>query len=132
MAEFDVDREIARVSEQVERTAERAEEQFARVGGMTGLAESRDAGISVEVNPGGLLTSVRLSHAALRKGCDSVAQQIMELSETATRRAGDRMYRALSPVLGREGEEQLRSLGYEPLPEDEDDGEFLLTGYRER
>jgi hypothetical protein len=84
------------------------------------------------VNPGGLLTSVRLSHAALRSGCDAVAQQIMELSWTATRRAGDRMYRALSPVLGPEGEDQLRSLGYEPFPEDEDDDGSSLTGYHVR
>jgi hypothetical protein len=50
-----------------------------------------------------------------------VVQQIMELSRTATRRAGDRMYRALSPVLGPGGDDQLRSLGYEPFPKDEDD-----------
>lgn len=129
MAEFDVDRETARVSEQVDQAAEHAKEQFARVGSVSGRAESGDGAISVEVNPGGLLTSVRLSHAALRSGCDAVAQHIMELSRTATRRAGDRMHRALSPVLGAAGEDQLRSLGYEPFPEDEDDDGSSLTGY---
>ncbi|PXY32599.1 YbaB/EbfC family nucleoid-associated protein [Prauserella muralis] len=121
MAEFDVDREASRVSEQVERTAERAQEQFARAGSVAGRAESADGAIQVQVAPGGLLTDVRLTHAALRAGTDAVAQQVMELAQRATRRAGDRMYRALAPVLGPDGERHLASLGYEPLPDDEDD-----------
>ena len=119
--EIDVEREANRIDEQVRRTSERAAEQFSRVGSVGGKAESGDGAIRVEVAPGGLLTEVRLTHAALRSGTDSLAQQIMALAHTATRRASDRMYRALSPVLGPEGDATLASLGYEPLPEDEDD-----------
>ncbi|SFP05150.1 hypothetical protein SAMN05421810_101813 [Amycolatopsis arida] len=120
MAEFDVEREIARVSERVERTAERAERQFARVGRVTGRAESADGAVGVEVHPGGLLAEVRLTSTALRSGSDAVARQIMELAEKATRRAGDRMFHTLAPVLGPGSERRLRELGYEPLPEDDD------------
>ncbi|GAB3473750.1 YbaB/EbfC family DNA-binding protein [Amycolatopsis cihanbeyliensis] len=120
MAEIDVEREAARVSEQVEATAERAREQFARAGSVSGQAETPDGAIRVEVNPGGLLTGLTLTQVALRGGSDALARQIMELTQRATRRAGDRMYHTLAPVLGPEGEQQLKSLGYEPLPEDED------------
>ncbi|MEU6645884.1 YbaB/EbfC family nucleoid-associated protein [Saccharomonospora sp. NPDC046836] len=130
MAEIDVDREASRVSEQVERTAERAQEQFARIGSVAGRAESADGAIRVEVAPGGLLTDVRLTHASLRAGTDAVAQQIVELAHQATRRAGDRMYRALAPVLGPDGEKHLSSLGYEPLPDDEDESAFPGSGGR--
>ena len=119
--EIDVEREAERIDEQVRRTSKRAAEQFSRVGSVGGRAESGDGAIQVEVAPGGLLTEVRLTHAALRSGTDALAQQILTLAHTATRRAGDRMYRALSPVLGPEGDATLASLGYEPLPDDEDD-----------
>ncbi|WP_199434243.1 YbaB/EbfC family DNA-binding protein [Qaidamihabitans albus] len=128
MAEFDVDREVARAGEQADRTAERARERFERAGSVAGRAESANGAISVEVAPGGLLTDVRLTHAALRGGSEAVAQQIMELAERATRRAGDRMYGSLSPVLGKDGEKHLARLGYEPLPDDDED-EAPLPGH---
>ncbi|MFC4001874.1 YbaB/EbfC family nucleoid-associated protein [Prauserella oleivorans] len=123
--EINVDLEASRVADQAERAAEQARERFDRVGGVTGRAESADGGIRVEVAPGGLLTDVRLTHAALRAGSDALAQQITELAHRATRRAGDRMYRALAPVLGPDGEKHLSTLGYEPLPDDEDDVPYL-------
>ncbi|PRX43612.1 hypothetical protein B0I33_11472 [Prauserella shujinwangii] len=130
MTEFDVDQEAGRVREQVDRTAEQARERFARAGSVTGRAESADGAIRVEVAPGGLLTDVRLTSAALRGGSEAVARQIVELADRATRRAGDRMYRALAPVLGPEGETHLTRLGYEPLPDDDEDdvAPFRLGG----
>ncbi|EHR59822.1 YbaB/EbfC family nucleoid-associated protein [Saccharomonospora cyanea] len=119
--ELDAEREANRIDEQVRQTSQRAADQFARVGTVSGKAESGDGAIQVEVAPGGLLTGVRLTHAALRSGTDALAQQILALAHTATRRAGDRMYRALSPVLGPDGDATLASLGYEPLPDDEED-----------
>jgi hypothetical protein len=120
VAEIDFDRELSRMSEQVEATAERAGERFAKVGRVVGKAEAPDGAIRVEVNPGGLLTNVQLTPLALRGGADAVAAQIMELANRATRRAGDRMYRTLAPVLGPSGEKHLKSLGYEPIDEDDD------------
>lgn len=121
MAEMDFDREVSRMSEQVDQTAERASERFARVGKVSGKAEAPDGAIGVEVNPGGLLTKVTLTPVALRSGSDAVAEQITQLANQATRRAGDRMYRTVAPVLGPSGDTHLKSLGYEPIPEDDED-----------
>ncbi len=130
--EFDAEREADRIDEQVRQTSQRAADQFARVGSVTASAESGDGAIRVEVAPGGLLTNVRLTHAALRSGTDALAQQILALAHTATRRAGDRMYRVLSPVLGPDGDATLASLGYEPLPEDEEEDDYSMWDGRGR
>jgi hypothetical protein len=119
MADIDLDREAARVAERADRAADQARERFAQVGKVTGKAESGDGSIGVEVSPGGLLAGVNLTRSALRFGSDSIAQQIMELSNLATRRAGDKMYQALAPVLGESGTKHLQSLGFEPMPDDE-------------
>lgn len=121
MAEIDVDREVARAADQVDRTAARAREQFERVGPIVGRAEAPDGALSVEVEPGGLLSEVQLSSRALRSGSEAVAEQIMGLAARATRRAGDQMYHALAPVLGPGAQQRLASLGYEPIPEDDED-----------
>ncbi|EHK88066.1 YbaB/EbfC family nucleoid-associated protein [Saccharomonospora azurea] len=128
--ELDAAREAERIGEQARRASERAADGFARMGTVNGTAETGDGAVRVVVAPGGLLTEVRLTHAALRSGTDALAQQIVALAHTATRRAGDRMYRVLSPVLGPAGDATLASLGYEPLPEDEDDedGGYSVLG----
>jgi DNA-binding protein YbaB len=120
--ELDAQHEAQRIEDQVRRTSQQAADRFARMGTVAGKAKSGDGAIEVEVAPGGLLTGVRLTPAAFRSGTDALAEQIVALAHTATRRAGDRMYRALAPVLGPDGDAALASLGYEPLPEDEDDG----------
>lgn len=124
MAEIDIDREAARISEQVEQARERAEDRFSRAGPVDGYAEAPDGAIAVEVSPGGMLTNVRISPAALRGGPDAIAQQIMELAERATRRAADAMYRTLAPALGPDADVQLASLGYQPMPDDDDDESY--------
>jgi hypothetical protein len=119
----------ARVAEQVDRAASEAEARFARTGPVIGKAESGDGGISVEVAPGGLLTGLKLHRSALRYGSGPLAEQILELAQRATRRAGDRMYHTLAPVLGAD-DENLKALGYEPIPEDDADAES--AGYSSR
>ena len=126
--ELDAAREAERISEQARQASVRAADGFARMGTVNGKAETGDGAVQVVVAPGGLLTEVRLTHAALRSGTDALAEQIVALAHTATRRAGDRMYRVLSPVLGPAGDATLASLGYEPLPEDEDDGGYSVLG----
>ncbi|WP_406641458.1 YbaB/EbfC family DNA-binding protein [Amycolatopsis sp. WGS_07] len=114
VAEFDMDRAVARVMEEASRTGEAAAARFERAGPVVGKAAA--GGVSVEVAPGGLLTGLTLTRAALRSG--SVASQILELSRRAERRAGDRMHQVLSPVLGAEAVE---ALGYSALTEDDPD-----------
>jgi hypothetical protein len=116
MAEFDVDLASARVAEQAERAGAAAAARFARSGPVVGKAETGD--VAVEVAPGGLLTGLTFSRSALRSGSEALAAQIVELAHRAQRRAGDRMYQALAPVLE---PAQLTSLGYEPLAEDDPD-----------
>ena|GEM_PF-6977570 len=130
MAEFDTEAEAARIARQVDATARRAAERFADSGPVSGQARSSDGTVRVEVQPGGGLTDVQLTHQALQDGADALARQITELAATATRRAGDRMYRTLAPVFGTGAREQLVSLGYEPLPDEDvtDDGRDDVTG----
>lgn len=118
MTEFDTDAEAARIARRVDETAQRAADRFERAGPMTGQAQSGNGAVRVEVQPGGQLTDVRLTPEALQGGAETLARQITQLADTATRRAGDRMYRTLAPALGDGAREQLASLGYEPLPSD--------------
>ncbi|MCG3757329.1 MULTISPECIES: hypothetical protein [Amycolatopsis] len=116
VAEFDMDRAVARVMEEASRTGEAAAARFERAGPVVGKAAA--GGVSVEVAPGGLLTGLTVSRAALRGGSEAVAAQILELSRRAERRAGDRMYQVLSPVLGADA---VAALGYAALAEDDPD-----------
>ncbi len=123
--EIDIDHELAAVDRKVAQAESQAQAQVARVGRITGRASSPDGGIEVEVAPGGLLTGLRLSPAALSVDMETLARNITSLADRATRRAGSYMHKALSPVLGERGEKHLASLGYVPV-DDEDlaDGDF--------
>lgn len=124
--EIDIDHELDTVVRRVEQTEQRAQ----RIGPVTGQAVSGDGAITVEVRPGGLLSEVKLTPAALSSGSDALAAQIMALAEKATRRAGANMHAALAPVLGPEGEKHLTSLGYEPDDEDEDEAFDTPLGHQ--
>lgn len=126
--EIDIDHELDTVVRRVEQTEQRAQ----RIGPVTGQAVSGDGAITVEVRPGGLLSEVKLTPAALSSGSDALAAQIMALAERATRRAGANMHAALAPVLGPEGEKHLTSLGYEPDDEDEDEAFDTPLGHQQR
>jgi hypothetical protein len=124
--EIDIDHELAALDRKVARADERAQEQVARVGRVTGKASSPDGGIEVEVAPGGLLTGLRLSPAAVSGDMETLARNITSLADRATRRAGSNMHKALAPVLGERGEKHLESLGYVPVDDEEDaaEGDF--------
>lgn len=126
--EIDIDHELDTVVRRVEQTEQRAQ----RIGPVTGQAASGDGAITVEVRPGGLLSEVKLTPAALASGSDALAAQIMALAERATRRAGANMHAALAPVLGPEGEKHLTSLGYEPDDEDDDEAFDTPLGHQQR
>ncbi len=121
--EIDIEHEAAVVDRRVRQAGERAAAQVARTGRISGRAASPDGGISVEVAPGGLLTDVRLSPAALSADMETLARQITALAARATRLAGANMHRALTGVVG---EKHLTSLGYVPAEDEDvvDDADF--------
>lgn len=121
--EIDIDHELAALDRKVAQADERAQAQVARVGRVTGKASSPDGGIEVEVAPGGLLTGLKLSPAAVSGDMETLARNITALADRATRRAGSTMYKTLAPVLGERGEKHLESLGYVPVDDDEE-GDF--------
>lgn len=118
--EIDIDHELAALDRTVARADERAQEQVARVGRVTGKASSPDGGIEVEVAPGGPLIGPRLSPAAVSGDMETSARNITSVVDRATRRAGSNMHKALAPVLGERGENHLDSLGYVPVDDEED------------
>ena len=124
--EIDIDHELAALDRKVAQADERAQAQVARVGRVTGKASSPDGGIEVAVAPGGLITGLRLSHAAVSGDMETLARNITSLADRATRRAGSNMHKALAPVLGERGEKHLESLGYVPVDDEEDaaEGDF--------
>ncbi|MDX3192225.1 YbaB/EbfC family DNA-binding protein [Streptomyces sp. MN03-5084-2B] len=123
MAEFDIDLASARIAEQASRAGAEVSGRLARSGPVVGKASAD--GIDVEVAPGGLLTGLTIHRSVLRHGSAVVADRIFELAQRATRRAGDRMYHALSSAVP---PEQLETLGYEPIPDDDPDAETFSYG----
>lgn len=120
MAEIDIDHELAVVDSRVRQAGARAAAEVAKVGRISGRATSPDGTIGVEVAPGGLLTDLRLSPAALQVDMETLARRIMSVAERATRLAGGNMHKALSPVVG---EKHLESLGYVRVDDDEADAD---------
>ena len=120
-----MDLAAARIAEQADRAGAEASARFERSGPVVGKAVSGDGAIEVQVAPGGLLTGLTIHRSALRHGSSVIADQILELAQRATRRAGDKMYHALAPVVDAE---QLETLGYEPIPDDDPDTESVSYG----
>jgi YbaB/EbfC DNA-binding family len=128
--EIDIQHELTAVDRRVRQASEQAAERVARAGRISGRAGSADGSIQIEVAPGGLLTDVRLSPAALSADMDTLARQITALADRATRLAGANMHEALTGVVG---EKHLESLGYlpvedEPATDDTDYGDPLGRG----
>jgi hypothetical protein len=125
VADFDIDLASSRIAEQADRAGAEAEARFDRSGPVVGKASSPDSTIEVQVAPGGLLTGLTIHRSALRHGSSVIADQILELAQRATRRAGDKMYHALAPVVDAS---QLEVLGYEPIPDDDPDADTYSYG----
>ena len=123
VADMDIELASARIAEQASRAGAEVSARLARSGPVVGKASSE--GIEVQVAPGGLLTGLTIHRSALRHGSAVLADRILELAQRATRRAGDRMYHALAPVVDAE---QLETLGYEPIPDDDPDAETYSYG----
>ncbi|EOD67420.1 hypothetical protein [Amycolatopsis vancoresmycina] len=123
MADFDVELASSRIAEQAARAGEEVSARLARSGPVVGKASA--GGIEVQVAPGGLLTGVTIHRSELRHGSAVLADRIFELAQRATRRAGDRMYHALSSAVDAS---QLETLGYEPIPDDDPDAETFSYG----
>ncbi|RSM36301.1 hypothetical protein DMA12_41040 [Amycolatopsis balhimycina DSM 5908] len=123
MTDFDIELASARIAEQASRAGTEVSARLARSGPVVGKAEAD--GIEVQVAPGGLLTGVTIHRSALRHGSAVIADRIFELAQRATRRAGDRMYHALAPVVDAS---QLETLGYEAIPDDDPDAETYSYG----
>ncbi|OLF11813.1 YbaB/EbfC family nucleoid-associated protein [Actinophytocola xanthii] len=120
MAEIDIDHELTVVDRRVRQAEEQAAAEVARVGRISGRATAPDGSISVEVAPGGLLTDLRLTPAALQVDMETLARRITSLAERATRLAGGNMHKALAPVVD---EKELESLGYVPVDDEEADAD---------
>ncbi|HEX2134224.1 MAG TPA: YbaB/EbfC family nucleoid-associated protein [Actinophytocola sp.] len=118
MAEIDIDHEMAVVDRRVRQASDRAAAEVARVKRISGRATSPDGTISAEVAPGGLLTDLQLTPAALQVDMETLARRIMSVTERATRLAGGNMHKALAPVVG---DRDLESLGYVPVDDEEAD-----------
>ena len=123
MAEFDIELASSRIAEQASRAGAEVSARLERSGPVVGKASAD--GIEVEVAPGGLLTGLSIHRSELRHGSAVLADRIFELAQRATRRAGDRMYHALAPVVDAS---QLETLGYEPIPDDDPDAETYSYG----
>lgn len=118
-----MDLAVSRIAEAADRAEADASARVARSGPVVGKASTET--IEVQVAPGGLLTGLTIHRSALRQGSAVLADQIFELAQRATRRAGDKMYHALAPVLPAE---QLETLGYEPIPDDDPDADTYSYG----
>ena len=127
MAEFDIDLASARIAEQASRAGAEVSARLERSGPVVGKAAAD--GIEVQVALGGLLTGLTIHRSVLRQGSAVLADRIFELAQRATRRAGDRMYHALSSAVP---PEQLETLGYEPIPDDDPDAETYSYGGGQR
>ncbi|MBE8520788.1 YbaB/EbfC family DNA-binding protein [Amycolatopsis sp. H6(2020)] len=127
MAEFDIELASARIAEQASRAGAEVSARLERSGPVVGKASA--GGIEVQVAPGGLLTGVSIHRSELRHGSAVIADRIFELAQRATRRAGDRMYHALSSAVD---PAQLETLGYEPIPDDDPDAETYSYGGGQR
>lgn len=78
---------------------------------MTISGSARRDGVSVEVLPGGALTSLELAPEALRGGGRALAGTILTLVREASAQAGERAKHAMPDELGGLGRAELTMLG---------------------
>lgn len=123
---------VRRLAERAAAVAARSAAQLATAGPLTGQARSADGSITVVVSPGGMLTDVTLTPAALRRGSAVVSREVVALAARATRQASGRLHRALSRALDPAATRSLGALGLPPperRPEPGDDGPVLRRAW---
>lgn len=114
--------EQRRLAESVVARARRVE-QALEPGPVTATATTDDGLVSVTVELGGGLRSIRLAPRALRLGADQLARTILAVARQATARANQGAHAAAASALGRQAGRHLEVLGlsYDPtLAEDTD------------
>ena len=119
---------VRRLAERAAAATDRGAAQLAAVGPITGQARSADGSITVVVSPGGVLTDVRMTPAALRRGSAEISREVLALAARATRQASGRLHRALSGVLDPAATRSLERLGLPPperRPEPDEDSPVL-------
>jgi uncharacterized protein YjiS (DUF1127 family) len=76
-----------------------------------GQAKNVDGSIRIEVGPGGGLTSIVLTDAAMRLGQTELADTILDLVRTATAQANQRVKHTMREQLGELSDDELTALG---------------------
>lgn len=81
-----------------------------------GTATGDDGAVTVEVEVGGKLRAVRLTHRALRYGASYLAETVQSVAARATARANHRAHQLYAQTLGPRAAAHLDSLGlgYDP------------------
>jgi hypothetical protein len=89
---------------------------LAAAGPIVGTASGDDGAVTVEVELGGRLRTVRLTQRALRYGAGYLADTVVAVAATATARANRRAHQLYTQALDPRGEEYLDRLGlsYDP------------------
>jgi hypothetical protein len=96
--------------------------------GIVGSASGDDGAVTVEVEVGGRLRAVRLTHRALRYGPKYLAETVLSTAAKATARANHRAHQ----VLGARAQSSLDSLGlsYDPALLADDPPRPVMPGSR--
>ncbi len=97
------DEAIARVEDDVRRAQQRAERYpalQASIDAVRGSAVSIRRDLSVEVDAGGVLRDLRIADAALDRGGERVASEILDLVAKATRTARAKTLEATTEIMG--------------------------------
>ena len=100
----------------------RLDQVLANAGPIIGTATGDDGAVTVEVEVGGRLRSVRMTHRAMRYGASYLAQTVLNTAAKATARANQRAHQVYAQALGSRADDYLDRMGlaYEPaLLEDE-------------
>jgi len=123
---------VRRLAERAAAAAARSAAELAAAGPLTGQARSADGSVTVVVAPGGMLTDVTLTPAALRRGSAELSREVVALAARATRQASGRLHRTLSGVLDPTATRALGALGLPPperRPEPGDDQHVLRRAW---
>jgi hypothetical protein len=100
----------------------RLDQVLANHGPVIGTATGDDGAVTVEVEVGGRLRAVRLTHRAMRYGASYLAQTVVSVAARATARANHRAHQLFTQALGSRADSYLDRMGlsYDPaLLEDE-------------
>jgi len=101
----------------------RLDQVLANAGPIVGVASGDDGAVTVEVEVGGRLRAVRLTHRALRYGASYLAQTVLGTAAKATARANHRAHQVFAQALGSRADGYLDRMGlaYDPALLEDDE-----------